>query len=672
MDKKNIENQINELRNLLNRCNYEYYVKNSPIISDYEFDIKLKQLEKLEKENSEFFDPNSPTQRVGSDENQEFKQVYHKYSMLSLANTYSESEIRDFDSRVRKLLPLDEQFEYVCELKFDGTSISLTYENGLLIRALTRGDGQKGDDVTNNVRTIKSVPLKLYGNDFPKDFEIRGEILMPHSSFEKLNKERAEIGEPPLANCRNAAAGALKTQNSAVAAKRGLDCYLYYLLMDSLPSDSHFENMKIARSWGFKVSENTVKAKNIEEIINFINYWDKERYNLPYDIDGIVIKVDKISLRDTLGYTAKTPRWAIAYKFKAEEAAVKLLSIDYQVGRTGIITPVANLEPAHLAGTIVKRATLHNEDIIKGLDLHENDTVYIEKGGEIIPKITRVDLSKRVEGSKPIEYITKCPVCGTLLVRNEGEAGRYCPNYLGCKPQITGKIIHFVTRKAMNINCGEATIELLYNNKLIQNYADLYELKSDDVKKLERFGQKSAENLISSINDSKTVPFERVLYALGIRFVGEGAAKTLASTFLNIDALIAASKEQLSEAQDIGEIIADSLYTWFRKRENIEIINRLRRYGLQFEMVKTEDLNSSLSDKLQGQSFIVTGSFVTPQRREELEKMVKEFGGKLQTSVNSKTDFVVAGQKPGASKIKKAEQLGKKIISEEDFLKMLE
>lgn len=671
MDKKTIENQINELRDFLNRCNYDYYVKNSPKISDYEFDIKLKELEKLEKENPEFFDPNSPSQRVGSDENQEFKQVKHKYSMLSLANTYSEGEIRDFDARIRKLLPEGEEFEYACELKFDGTSISLTYENGLLIRALTRGDGQKGDDVTNNVRTIKSVPLKLYGEGFPKEFEIRGEILMPHSSFEKLNQERTEIGEPLLANCRNAAAGALKTQNSAVAAKRGLDCYLYYLLMDNLPSDSHFENMKIARSWGFKVSENTVKAKNIDEIIAFINYWDKERYNLPYDIDGIVIKVDKISLRDTLGYTAKTPRWAIAYKFKAEEAAVKLLSIDYQVGRTGIITPVANLEPAHLAGTIVKRATLHNEDIIRSLDLHENDTVYIEKGGEIIPKITRVDLSKREEGSKPIEYITKCPVCGAQLVRNEGEAGHYCPNYNGCPPQITGKIIHFVTRKAMNINCGEATIEMLYNQGFIKNCADLYELKTSDIESLERFGKKSAENLIKSINDSKSVPFERVLYALGIRYVGEGSAKLLAGDFGNIDAMIAATEEQLSETHDIGEIIAKSVYSWLRKPENLEILNRLRAYGLQFQSVKTEkDENSS--EKLSGKSLIVTGSFATPSRREELEKMVSQNGGKLQSSVNSKTDFIVAGEKPGASKIKKAEQLGTKIISEEEFLKMLE
>lgn len=671
MDKKTIEKKISDLRDFLNRCNYEYYVLNSPKISDYEYDMKLKELEKLEAENPEFFDSASPTQRVGSDENQEFKQVKHKYSMLSLANTYNEGEIRDFDARIRKLLPSDEEFEYVCELKFDGTSISLTYENGRLVRALTRGDGQKGDDVTSNVKTIKSVPLKLYSEGYPKEFEIRGEILMPHSSFEKLNQERTEIGEPLLANCRNAAAGALKTQNSSIAAKRGLDCYLYYLLMDNLPSDSHFENMKIARSWGFKVSENTVKAKNIEEIISFINYWDKERYNLPYDIDGIVIKVDKISLREKLGFTAKTPRWAIAYKFKAEEAAVKLLSIDYQVGRTGIITPVANLEPAHLAGTIVKRATLHNEDIIRSLDLHENDTVYIEKGGEIIPKITRVDLTKRVEGSKPIEYITKCPVCGTLLVRNPGEAGHYCPNYMGCRPQITGKIIHFVTRKAMNINCGEATIEMLFNVGLIKNYADIYELKVSDLESLERFGRKSAENFVKSVNDSKSVPFERVLYALGIRYVGEGAAKTLAKTFKNINNLINASKEELSMAQDIGEIIAESVFSWFRNDDNILILNRLRFVGLQFEIAESEAENQIKSDKLSGKSLIVTGSFSSPKRREELEEMVTLNGGKLQSSVNAKTDFVVAGEKPGASKIKKAEQLGTKIISEEEFLEML-
>jgi DNA ligase (NAD+) len=441
-------------------------------------------------------------------------------------------------------------------------------------------------------------------------------------------------------------------------------------MMDNLPTDSHFENMKIARSWGFKVSENTAKVKDIEGIINFINYWDKERYNLPYDIDGIVIKVDKISLREKLGFTAKTPRWAIAYKFKAEEAAVKLLSIDYQVGRTGIITPVANLEPAHLAGTIVKRASLHNADIIKSLDLHENDTVYIEKGGEIIPKITRVDVSKRVEGSKPIEYITKCPVCGTELVRNEGEAGHYCPNYLSCPPQIKGRIAHFVTRKAMNINCGEATIELLYNNGLIENCADFYELKASEIEGLERFGKKSAENLIKSINDSKSAPFERVLYALGIRHVGEGTAKILAKTFLSIDGLKNATEEQLSDTKDIGEIIGKSVYSWLRKDENIALVNRLHSFGLNFLAEASEEITPP-TEKLSGKNIIVTGSFATPQRREELEKMVAQNGGKLQSSVNSKTDFIVAGDKPGKSKIQKAEQLGTKIISEEEFLKLL-
>ena len=667
------EHKVQQLREFLNECNYKYYVLAQSDVSDYEYDMKMRELQDLESQYPELDDPDSPTHRVGDDRNQEFQQVEHKYPMLSLANTYSEGELRDFDARIRKLLPEGEEFRYSCELKFDGTSISLTYHEGRLVRALTRGDGQKGDDVTNNVRTIKSIPLRLTGEGFPDDFEIRGEILMPHESFQRLNAERLEIGEQPLANCRNAAAGALKTQNSAAVAKRGLDCYLYYLLMDQLPTDSHTENMAQAKSWGFKVSENTKLAKNIDEVWDFINYWDKEREHLPYDIDGIVLKVDSMAQRDRLGFTAKTPRWAIAYKFKAEEAAAKLLSIDYQVGRTGIVTPVANLTPVHLAGTVVKRATLNNADFIRSLDLHNGDTVYIEKGGEIIPKITRVDENLREPGATPIKYIENCPVCGAPLVRNEGESGFYCPNYENCPPQIMGKVIHFVTRKAMDINCGEATIELLYKAKLVNDIADLYSLKVSDIEGLERQGRKSAENLVNSLEKSKQVPFERVLYALGIRYVGEGSAKILARKFHDIDALAAASVEEIASIKDIGEVIAKTVFEWLHNEVNIKLIQRLKEAGLQFalEASAAEDL-APKSDKLAGMNIIVTGSFATPQRRSELEKMVEQHGGKLQSGVNAKTNFVVAGAKPGASKVQKAEKLGIKIITEEDFLAMLD
>ena len=670
MTKQEIQNKISSLREFINRCNYNYYVLSASDVSDYEFDQKLRELQDLETANPEFDDPDSPTHRVGSDQNQEFQQVAHKYPMLSLANTYSEGELRDFDARIRKLIP-GVSFKYSCELKFDGTSISLTYRHGRLVQALTRGDGKKGDDVTNNVRTIKSVPLKLSGSDFPDEFEIRGEILMPHNSFNRLNAERLEIGEPPLANCRNAASGTLKTQNSATVAKRGLDCYLYYLLMDQLPTNSHITNMNIARGWGFKVSENMAEASSIDEVWKFIEYWDKERGKLPYDIDGIVIKVDSMDLRDQLGFTAKTPRWAIAYKFKAEEAAAEILSIDYQVGRTGVITPVANLSPVHLAGTTVKRATLNNADFIMNLGLHEGDTVFIEKGGEIIPKITRVDHESRKPGAAPIKYITHCPVCGARLVRNPGEAGHYCPNYTACPPQITGKIIHFTMRKAMDINCGEATIEQLYNAGLVSNIADLYSLSIAQVEKLDRFARKSAENFIASLQKSKQVPFDRVLYALGIRYVGEGAARILARKFGNIDAIMQASIEEISSADEIGEVIARSVHDFVRKDSNIKIIERLRAAGLCFALAANEH-NSPVSAKLEGMSIIVTGSFATPKRREELEKMVEQNGGKLQSSVNNKTTFVVAGEKPGASKVQKAEKLGIPIISEADFLAKLD
>lgn len=670
MTNQEIQSKILQLREFLNSCNYKYYVLSQPDISDYEYDLKMAELQKLEDENPEFADPNSPTQRVGDDTNIEFKQVTHKYPMLSLGNTYSEAELRDFDARIRRLT--DKPFVYDCELKFDGTSISLTYDHGQLVRAATRGDGVKGDDVTANVRTIKSIPLTLNKDtQYPDLFEIRGEILMPHDSFERLNAERLEIGEPPLANCRNAAAGALKTQNSAAVAKRGLDCYLYYLMMDTMPTDSHFESMQMAKSWGFKVSEHIKRAENISEMLDFIEYWNHERENLPYDIDGIVIKIDSMSLRQQLGFTAKTPRWAIAYKFKAEEAASPLLSIDYQVGRTGVITPVANLEPVHLAGTVVRRATLHNADIIRSLDLHYGDTVFIEKGGEIIPKITRVDVSKRVAGAQPVKYIEKCPVCGATLVRNEGEAGSYCPNYQHCPPQITGKVIHFVTRKAMNINCGDATIELLYNQGLVKSPADLYDLTAPQMARLERFAEKSAKNFVESVRNSVNVPFPRVLYALGIRHVGEQAAKNLAKHFHSIHNLRNASIEQIAEVNDIGGIMAESIYQWFRNEENIEMLSRLEKAGLQFQTDETEVSAAPTSEKLAGLNIIVTGSFATPQRRAELEQMVEQNGGKLQSGVNAKTNFVVAGDKPGASKIAKAQKLGTKIISETEFLAML-
>ena len=666
------EHKVWQLREFLNECNYKYYVLAQPDVSDYEYDMKMRELQDLEAQYPELDDPDSPTHRVGDDRNQEFQQVEHRYPMLSLANTYSEGELRDFDARIRRLLPEGEDFSYSCELKFDGTSISLTYHDGRLVRALTRGDGTKGDDVTNNVRTIKSIPLRLTGAGYPDDFEIRGEILMPHESFQRLNAERLEIGEPPLANCRNAAAGALKTQNSAAVAKRGLDCYLYYLLMDQLPTDSHTENMAQAKSWGFKVSENTKLAKNIDEVWDFINYWDKEREHLPYDIDGIVLKVDSMAQRDRLGFTAKTPRWAIAYKFKAEEAAAKLLSIDYQVGRTGIVTPVANLTPVHLAGTVVKRATLNNADFIRSLDLHNGDTVYIEKGGEIIPKITRVDENLREPGATPIKYIENCPVCGAALVRNEGESGFYCPNYENCPPQIMGKVIHFVTRKAMDINCGEATIELLYKSHLVNDIADLYSLKVSDIEGLERQGRKSAENLVASIEKSKQVPFDRVLYALGIRYVGEGSARILARKFHDIDSIANATVEQIAETKDIGEVIAKTVFEWMHNDNNIKLIQRLREAGLQFALETNDDDLAPKSDKLAGKNVIVTGSFATPQRRSELEKMVEFNGGKLQSGVNAKTSFIVAGAKPGASKVQKAEKLGIKIITETEFLAMLE
>jgi DNA ligase (NAD+) len=669
-----IETKIQELRDTLNQANFRYYVQSQPTLSDFEYDQKMAELKELEVNYPEFDDPNSPTHRVGNDSCGQFKQFPHKYPMLSLANTYSEGEIREFDQKVRASLPQGSVVKYSCELKFDGVSISLTYKDGKLVKALTRGDGLVGDDVTENVRTIKSIPLVLSGSGYPDEFEIRGEILMPHDSFKRLNKDREKVGDTPFANCRNAASGSIKTLSPSVVAKRGLDCYLYYLLMDSLPSDSHTVNLSKAKEWGFKVSTDSKLVGSIEEIISFIDYWDEARKYLPYDIDGIVIKIDSMVLRNYLGFTAKVPRWAIAYKFKAEEVKTKILSIDYQVGKTGIVTPVANLKPVHLAGTTVKRATLNNADYIKGLDLHEGDTVFVEKGGEIIPKITRVDSFDRDPSAKPVTFITKCPACGATLVREPGEVGYYCPNSSNCTPQIIGKIIHFVSRKAMNIkHCGESIIELLYKTKLIKDVSDLYTLTEDKLVKLSGFGSSSAQRLIKEIENSKKVPFESVLYALGIRHVGENIAKILARRFENIRNLTMAATGMvnvLSEAPDIGPKIAASLGDWFSDSDNTTILRKLGTYGLQFS-VKSKPTSTSSTTILRGKNFIITGSFSTPERREELGKLIEENGGRLQTSVSSNTTYLVAGDLPGTSKVQKAEKLGVSIINEQTLLNMI-
>lgn len=663
---ESIKQRIDFLREQLAHHNYLYYVKAQPEISDYEYDMLMKELQELEEAHPEFFDPNSPSRRVGSDINKEFKQVRHKYQMLSLSNTYNEGELRDFDQRVRKLI--NQSPVYVCELKFDGTAIGLTYEKGIFQRAVTRGDGVRGDDVSDNVRTIKSIPLKLRGNDYPDEFEIRGEIFMPRKVFEELNKQRIEEGEEPYINPRNTAAGSLKLQNSAEVAKRKLDCFLYYMLGENLPSDSHYENLQYAKKWGFKISEHIKLAKNIDEVLEYINYWEAHRKNLSYDIDGIVIKVDSLALQKQLGFTAKSPRWAISYKFLAERVATKLLSVDYQVGRTGAITPVANLEPVFIAGTTVKRASLHNADQIELLDLHINDTVFVEKGGEIIPKVVGVDKENRPSNTQKITYITHCPECGTELVRKEGEAKHYCPNEFACPPQIKGKIEHFISRKAMNIDgLGAETIDLLFDNSLVKNIADLYELKKEQLVPLERMGEKSAENVIKGIEDSKQVPFHRVLFALGIRYVGETVAKKLAEYFENIDALEAASFEDLIGVDEIGEKIAESVMDYFASEYNKKLIDRLKKYGLQFASEKT---NSEKSDKLKGLSIVISGVF-QKHSRDEYKELINLHGGKNTGSISKKTDFLLAGDKMGPAKLEKAKKLGVKIINEDEFLEMI-
>ena len=663
-----IKERIDQLRTDLHRHNYNYYVLNTPEISDKEFDDMMRELQDLEKEHPEYQDENSPTMRVGSDLNKNFTQVTHKYPMLSLGNTYSENEVTDFYDRVKEAL--NEDFEICCELKYDGTSISLTYENGKLVRAVTRGDGEKGDDVTDNVKTIRTIPLVLHGNNYPEHFEIRGEILMPWEVFEELNREKEAREEPLFANPRNAASGTLKLQNSAIVASRKLDAYLYYLLGEELPCDGHYENLQTAAGWGFKISEHTKKTHSLEEVFEYIRYWDTERKNLPVATDGIVLKVNSMRQQKSLGFTAKSPRWAIAYKFQAERALTRLNRVTYQVGRTGAITPVANLDPVQLSGTIVKRASLHNADIIEGLDLHIGDMVYVEKGGEIIPKITGVDKDARgmLIGEK-VKFITHCPECGSKLVRYEGEAAHYCPNETACPPQIKGKIEHFISRKAMNIDgLGPETVDTFYRLGLIKDTADLYQLTAEDIKNLDRMGEKSAENIIKGIKASKEVPFERVLFALGIRFVGETVAKKIAKSFNSIEELENADLEKLTSIDEIGEKIAQSILIYFSSPLNVSLIECLKSAGLQLYR-KEEDLNE-YTDKLAGQSIVISGVF-THHSRDEYKDLIEKNGGKNVGSISTKTSFILAGENMGPSKLEKAHKLGIKIISEDEFLALI-
>ncbi len=655
--------RIEELRRTLERHNHKYYVENAPEISDFEFDRLLHELQQLEEAHPEYADPNSPTQRVGSDLTSEFRTVEHRFPMLSLGNTYSLDELDEFIDRIEREVGVT---EYVCELKFDGTAISLTYEHGALLRAVTRGDGRQGDDVTANIRTIRSVPLRLQGAGYPDYFEIRGEVLMPYASFDKINREREEQGEQLFANPRNAAAGTLKQQASSVVARRGLDCYLYQLAGNDLPFESHEASLAAARRWGFKISDTSRLCRSREEIRAYIAHWDEARRTLPFATDGVVIKVNDFACRRRLGFTAKAPKWAVAYKFKAEQATTRLERVTYQVGRTGAVTPVANLEPVQLAGTTVKRATLHNAEQIAQLDLRIGDWVYVEKGGEIIPKITGVDLAQRAADSQPIQYISVCPECGTELIRYEGEAKHYCPNQSGCRPQIIGRIIHFIRRKAMDIEgLGEETVELLYANGLVQDMADLYDLNAAQLAPLPRLGEKSAENIIRSIRRSKEVPFERVLFGLGIRFVGETTARYLADHFRTLEALMAASREALIEAEEVGEKIADAILEYFADEKNRRIIERLRTAGLRF---KAEERKRA-SDALEGKSFVVSGRFSIA--RDELKQLIERHGGRNLAAVSGSVDYLVAGEKMGPEKRKKAEKLGVRIISEEAFMQLI-
>ena len=663
-----IEARIKALREELARHNYNYYVLSAPVISDFEFDRKMRELQELEERHPEYADPDSPTRRVGSDLSKEFEQVAHRYPMLSLGNTYSEEEVRDFYERTARAL--GEPFVIVAELKYDGTSISLTYERGRLVRAVTRGDGVQGDDVTANIKTIRSIPLRVLGDDYPESFEIRGEVLLPWVEFDRLNKEREEQEEPLFANPRNAASGTLKQQNPAVVAARKLDAYFYYLLGENLPSDNHYENLRVARTWGFKVPDVMRECHSLREIFDYIAYWDQARKNLPVATDGIVLKVNSLRQQRLLGYTAKSPRWAIAYKFQAERAETRLDSVSFQVGRTGAITPVANLEPVLLAGTVVKRASLHNADIIEGLDLHIGDRVYVEKGGEIIPKIVGVNVEARSGAlGEKVRFIRTCPECGTPLTRPEGEAAHYCPNSAGCPPQIKGRIEHFVTRKAMDINIGPETVEDLYDAGYVRDAADLYTLKVADLLRLERWAEKSARNLMRSLEASKRVPFERVLYGLGIRYVGETVAKRLASAFHSMEALERATFDELVAVDEIGDRIAQSVLDYFADEGNRTLVARLREYGLR--MALPEEELEGRTEKLKGLTIVISGTF-SKHSREEYKAMIERNGGKNSGSVSGKTDYILAGENMGPAKLEKAAKLGVRIIHEDEFLRMLE
>ena len=686
MNKEEAKARISELGKIIENHNYNYYILTQPTISDYDFDMLLNELIDLEKQFPDLVLPDSPTQRVGGDLTKEFKTVKHRYPMLSLSNSYNIEEVKDFISRIKKTI--EEDVEFVCELKFDGVSISLTYENGLFVKAVTRGDGTQGDDVTTNIRTIRSIPLRLKG-DYPDFFEMRGEVIMPHSSFNSINAEREDLGLQPFANPRNAAAGTIKLQDSKEVAKRKLDQYCYFMMMDDdkMIFNTHYESLTAAKQWGFNVSNFMAICKNVEDIEDFINYWDEKRKELPFDIDGIVIKVNDFKQREILGFTAKSPRWAIAYKFKAEEAHTKLLSVDFQVGRHGTITPVANLEPVQLAGTIVKRATLHNADFIEQLDLHHEDIVSVEKGGEIIPKITAVNIKLRKEDSKKIAFIEHCPECGTKLIKAEGETAWYCPNTLGCPPQIKGRIEHFISRKAMNIeSLGEGKVEVLFDNNLIKDYSDLYNLTYDKIYGLEKiivveddtnllqenirkvsFKEKTANNILEAIEKSKSVPFARVLFALGIKYVGETTAKLIAKAMGSIDNIINASLEELTDIEEVGGKIALSIKDFFADERNIDIINKLKESGLQFEQEKKEVNENQV---LSGMSIVVSGVFSTISR-DEIKQLIEDYGGKNVSSISKKTSFVVAGDKMGPEKRKKAESLGIEIKTEEDFLAMI-
>lgn len=659
------KSRIQELRKVLQKHNHDYYVLSEPSISDFEYDLLIKELQTLEERHPEFDDENSPSRRVGSDLNREFSSFPHRFPMLSLGNTYNKEELAEFDQRVRKIV--GDEVSYFCELKYDGVAVALTYRKGELFRALTRGDGTRGDDVTHNIRTIRSIPLKLRGDSFPAEFEIRGEVILPAEGFKEMNRKREEMSEAPFANPRNAASGTLKMQNSYLVAQRPLDCLFYYIPGEQGLSETQSLSLEMARLWGFKVPDSNLLTSSLDQVFAYIDRWELERDQLPFEIDGVVIKVDSIALQQQLGFTAKTPRWAISYKFKAEQALSRLLSIDFQVGRTGAVTPVANLEPVQLAGTMVKRASLHNADQISLLDIRTGDRVYVEKGGEIIPKIVGVDHRRREADSVPFQFITSCPECGTPLVRQEDEAAHYCPNLEGCPPQIKGRIEHFISRKAMEINAAEATIDLLYREGLVKDVADLYALEMASVQELERFGEKSAMNLIKSIQLSKNVPFPRVLYALGIRYVGETVARKLAEAKLNLENLIKAGQEELEEVDEIGERIAQSVRSYFQNERNLELVEKLVAAGLQFEMEAPEE---AVSDLLAGKNFVISGVFIH-HSRDELKSIIEQHGGKNSASISSKTDFILAGENMGPSKHEKAQKLGVPIISEEDFMEML-